>query len=481
MRFGLRRKDAVWKILIAVSTIVAFVFVSGEAQQKTSGVYKCVSVEAPNVLNFESLGKVVLIGVQPPEATDEGFEVAMSIVRRYAQGKSLKVELCPLRAKDEEGRLRAIVYFREGNAWHNLNTKLLRAGYANLKSEERCHVNVKVWSQFVAQAQSQRRGLWARLQPKHEIETDYVMALQGLRIAESYARVPRRVIIPALRPTGPERIVKTAERLLPIAPVLREPYNTLANATSNAYVQLRSYIDARERCLTLENALRTGVPMRPLNPARLMELFIERDLPAPTNILTGAVRANGGKTIWDALQQFYLTESKEPLEEILSWFPAVQNEFRNRLINLGAQLVGGPTPTAPTTAAPTGMPAGAPPTGMPAGAPPTGMPPGAPTTETAPAGMPPGAAPFGAAPGAPTAPTAVGGLQAYYELLGRIRARRVEPEEACLLFLALRTYRHEYLEQEIDRARRRYDKALEEQRKFEEFMRRQLQRTASGR
>jgi hypothetical protein len=50
-----------------------------------------------------------------------------------------------------------------------------------------------------------------------------------------------------------------------------------------------------------------------------------------------------------------------------------------------------------------------------------------------------------------------------------------------LLFLALRTYRREYLEPEIDRLRRRYDKALEEQRKFEEFMKRQLQRTASGR
>jgi hypothetical protein len=93
--------------------------------------------------------------------------------------------------------------------------------------------------------------------------------------------------------------------------------------------------------------------------------------------------------------------------------------------------------------------------------------------------MPPGAPPT--ALGAPTAPTVAGGLQAYYELLGRIRARRVEPEEACLLFLALRTYRREYLEPEIDRLRRRYDKALEEQRKFEEFMKRQLQRTASGR
>ena len=474
MRFSLRKEGTVWKAIIVASVVLAFVFAGGEAQQKTGGIYKCVSVEAPNVLNFEALGKVVLIGVQPPEATDEGFEVAMNIVRRYAQGKSLKVEVCPLRAKDEEGRLRAIVYFREGNAWHNLNTKLLRAGYANLKSEERCHVNVKEWSQFVAQAQSQRRGLWARLQPKPEIEMDYVMALQGLRIAESYARVPRKVLFPQLPPTSPERFVKTAEKLLPIAPALREPYNTLARATTDAYVQLRNYIDARERCLTLENALRTGVPIRPLSPTRLMELFIERDLPAPTNMLTGTVRADGGKTIWDALQQFYLTESKEPLDEILSWFPAVQNEFRNRLMNLGAQLAGGPTPTAPTTTAPAGVPGGAPLTGMPPGAPAETAPFGAPPT-----GMPPGAAPT--ALGAPTAPTVAGGLQAYYELLGRIRARRVEPEEACLLFLALRTYRREYLEPEIDRLRRRYDKALEEQRKFEEFMKRQLQRTASGR
>ncbi|HID06717.1 MAG TPA: hypothetical protein EYP10_06175 [Armatimonadetes bacterium] len=89
-------------------------------------------------------------------------------------------------------------------------------------------------------------------------------------------------------------------------------------------------------------------------------------------------------------------------------------------------------------------------------------------------GMPTGA-------GAPTATTtagAPGGIGMFYQILGRIRARRVEPEEACLMMLALRTYRHDVLEPEIERATRRLDRALEQQRKFDEFLQRTLERTA---
>ncbi|MCS7253728.1 MAG: thermonuclease family protein [Armatimonadota bacterium] len=461
MKISEMRKAAplscVWLIALMVQLALA---------QQRAGVYKCLSVEAPNTLKFEKLGTVTLIGVKSPAAADPGFESAMQVVRRYAEGKSLKVEPCPIRPKDDEGKLRAIVYFREANTWHNLNTKLLRAGYAMLQSEERCHVNVKAWVKFVAQAQSQGRGLWARLQPERQIETDYVMALHGLRVAETVARAPRAYIGVGLLPATPERMSRVGEALLPLGPALRESYQALGNITSTEYVQLRTLVDARERCLTLENALRTGVPIRALNPRRLMELFIERDLPAPTNALTAPVRDDRGRTIWEAMQQLYLTDAREPLHEILFWFPGVQSQFRNRLIALGAQLVGGPMQAAPTGVA---APMGAPPGGMP-GAPPGGMP-----------GAPMGAPPTGlGAAGAPAAAPA-GGLQSYYELLGRIRARRVEPEEACLLMLALRTYRREFLEDEIDRAKRRYEKAVEQQRKFEAFMQRQLQRTTVGR
>jgi len=480
----MRTRKAGDAALLLCAWLIALMLQSAWAQLR-AGVYKCISVEAPNVLKFERLGTVTLIGVQSPDASDPGFESAMQVVRRYAEGKQLKVEPCPVRPKDDDGRIRAIVYFREANAWHNLNTKLLRAGYATLRSEERCHVNVKAWTLLVAQAQSQGRGLWARLQPERQIETDYVMALQGLRIAEAVARAPKAYAPVAFPIASPERMSKVGEILLPLGPVLKEPYHALGSATSAAYTQLRTLIDAREKCLTLESALRTGVPMRALNPERLRELFVKYDLPAPTNMLTAPVRDDRGRTIWDAMQQLYLTDAREPLHEILFWFPGVQNQFRNRLIALGGLLVGGPTPAAPAGGAPTsptfGAPSGMPgaPMGAPAGMPgaPMGAPPGMPGAP-APEGGPP--AGLGAVGGAPTAAPAAG-LQAYYELLGRIRAGRVEPEEACLLMLALRTYRGEFLEDEIERARRRYDKAIEEQRKFEAFMRRQLQRTSTSR
>ena len=117
-------------------------------------------VVTPNVITVSNVGRVRLIGVGSPDAAAAGYQKALKATQKFALRKSVKLDVCAARDKDEQGNLRAQVYFLEDGKWHNLNQKLLRAGLASVRVEAPCHVTFDGWTALVQQARSARRGLF---------------------------------------------------------------------------------------------------------------------------------------------------------------------------------------------------------------------------------------------------------------------------------------------------------------------------------
>ncbi len=117
-------------------------------------------VVTPNVITVSNIGRVRLIGVGSPDAAAAGYQKALKATQKFALRKSVKLDVCAARDKDEQGNVRAQVYFLEDSKWHNLNQKLLRAGLASVRKEAPCHVTFDDWTALVQQARTARRGLF---------------------------------------------------------------------------------------------------------------------------------------------------------------------------------------------------------------------------------------------------------------------------------------------------------------------------------
>lgn len=459
-----------------------------KAAEPSSGVYVCTSVQSPTLLQVEGVGTVRLIGVQVTENTP-AFDKAMALVKQWAEGKLVRVEVCPKTPKDDAGNVRAEVFYTERGQWRSINRRLLAEGLAQLVPEAHCHIDFVAWQKAlptfkpplrkVAPAQQERRGMPLSLRAVPRV---------------------RRATVSLVRPVSPEAAKELGMRTISVAalrPSLQQAEQRVVQAAAN----LSAWREIRWRIETLQRALLPSASRARLSLDRFSQLVL-RGSPSP--LIAGEMNPVfaplPGEPLPQRLLRLGLTRRRETLSEVLNWFPEVRTTLLQRLQSLGAQLVGGVTvsapgapgmPGAPEMPGAPGMP-GAPmmggpprmgPPGMMApgagapGAPPAMMGPevagGAPMPEMAGAPGMPGAM---GAPGAPGA-AAAGGAANFYRYLELARNGMIDPEFAAVAFLALEAYR-EQVDEQINLAAAEYRRAREEWAEVHEIVERELRKLA---
>jgi len=467
-----------------------------KAAEPSSGVYVCTSVQSPTLLQVEGVGTVHLIGVQVTENTP-AFDKAMALVKQWAEGKLVRVEVCPKTPKDSAGNVRAEVFYTERGQWRSINRQLLTEGLAQLVPEANCHIDFVAWQKAlsapkpplkkVAPAQRERRGVPLSLRAVPRV---------------------RRPTVSAARPMSPEAAKELGMRTISVAalrPSLQQAEQRVVQAAAN----LSAWREIRWRIETLQRALLPSASRARLSLERFSQLVL-RGSPSP--LIAGEMNPVfaplPGEPLPQRLIRLGLTRRRETLSEVLNWFPEVRTTLLQRLQSLGAQLVGGAAVSAPGAPGAPGMPGapempGAP--GMP-GAPMMGAPMmGGPPRMGPPGMMAPGAGAPGAPPamigpevaggapmpemagapgmpgamGAPGAPgaAAAGGAANFYRYLELARNGMIDPEFAAVAFLALEAYR-EQVDEQINLAAAEYRRAREEWAEVHEIVERELRKLA---
>jgi len=121
---------------------------------------RCEEVVAPYRLRVHLLGDCDLIGIVKMAPQDPYYGKALKFVKEHVLGQEVRVEICPNVQQTPEGQNRAIIYYRLGEKWYNLNIELLRAGLARVTDVPRCHVALKAWFAYEAEARKARAGMW---------------------------------------------------------------------------------------------------------------------------------------------------------------------------------------------------------------------------------------------------------------------------------------------------------------------------------
>lgn len=489
-------------VTIAVLALLGLVVIAGQEPAKVqSGVYLCSAVESPTLLQVEVVGTVRLIGVQIAEGTPEATK-ALELVRKLVEGKLVRIDVCPIQPKDEQGNIRAEVFYAEKGQWISLNRRLIRDGFAKLFVEPNCHINFETWQPSkpkvtkVSPAQKEKRVSAAppslRAVPKVRREAPQPQPVLSRKSMEDIAL--RTISVPiAFRDSllaAEQRVVQTSANL-------------------NAWREIRWRID------TLQRALLPIAARARLTPLRFSQLVL-RGQPSPlvASELNSVFASVGGEPIPQRIIRLGLTQRKETLAELLNWFPDIRQQLLQRMRSLGAQLVGGATVATTVGAGPMaggpmmggpGMPMGGPmmggpgmgghgPAGGPMGGPaPAGGPPpliGAPEMAAEAPGFAAHGGPIGAPPtmpGAPmmgagagvagAAPAAAGAVSNFYRYMELARTGMIDPEFAAICVLALDAYK-EQVDEQIRLATAEYQRAREEWAELKEIIVRELKKLA---
>jgi len=477
-----------WLVWLMVGGLVGLTLLAlaQKAPEPTSGVYVCASVQSPTLLQVEGVGTVRLIGVKVAEEAPQ-FAKAMERVRQWAEGKLVRVEVCPKTPKDEAGNVRAEVFYTEGGQWRSINRQLLAEGLAQLVPEGNCHIDFSAWRKMLPT-------------PKPPLQKVTPVQRERRGVPLSLRAVPRvrRSVTPAVRPMTPEAAKELGMRTIAVSS-LRTPLQQAEQRVVQAAANLSAWREIRWRIDTLQQAMLPMASRARLSLERFSQLVL-RGSPSPlvSGELNPVFAPLPGEPLPQRILRLGLTNRRETLSEVLNWFPEVRTTLKQRLQALGAQLVGGaavPTTTgAPGAGGAPGMP-GAP--GM-MGGPPRmgpeaagGMPgapgmigpetaggmPGAPGMMGGPPMMGPEAA--GGMPGAPGAvgAAAAGGAANFYRYLELARTGLLDPEFAAVAFLALEAYR-EQVDEQINLAAAEYRRAREEWAEIHEIIERELRKLA---
>ncbi len=505
-----------WTIVVTLACLALVALFAQEPPKVQSGVYLCSATESPTLLQVEGVGTVRLIGVQVAEGTPEATK-ALGLVKKLAEGKLVRIDVCPKRPRDDQGNARAEVFYAEKGQWHSLNRRLLREGLAKLVPEPDCHIN------FAA---------WQPTKPPTKPTVKPTPAAQRER-REAGAPPSLRAVAPARRPAPQPQPVMTRQaiedlalRTIAVPVAFRDALFAAEQRLVQTSANLNAWREVRWRVDTLQRALLPVAARAQLTPLRFSQLVL-RGQPSPlvAGELNPVFASLGGEPIPQRIIRLGLTRRKETLAELLNWFPDVRQTILQRLRTLGAQLVGG---TAVAGAAPTpvaGGPMGGPPMMGGPGAPPMmggpmmggpgmgahGGPGGPPTPMGAPApvggGMPgafageeammpggppmggPGGPPMMGGPGAPmmgapgagmmgASPAAAGAASNFYRYLEMARTGMIDPEFAAICFLALEAYR-EQVDEQIRLAAAEYQRAREEWAELKEIIVRELKKLAT--
>jgi len=502
-----------WTIVCLLALLGLVVLAGQEPAKVQSGVYLCSSVETPALLQVEGVGSVRLIGVQVTEGTPQATK-ALELVKKLVEGKLVRIEVCPNQPKDEQGNVRAEVFYAEKGQWVSLNRRLIREGLAKLVAEPNCHIDFTKW------------------QPAKPAITKAPPAQKEKRVAAappSLRAVPQvRREVPKPQPVMTRQSIEDlALRTMAVPIAFRDSLLAAEQRVVQTSANLNAWREIRWRVDTLQKALLPVAARAHLTPWRFSQLVL-RGQPSPlvASELNQVFASVGGEPFPQRIIRLGLKDRKETLAELLNWFPDIRQQLLQRLRNLGAQLVGGATVAATVGAGPMaggpGMPMGGPPGGAPmmgmpgagmgahggpmgghggpmlsAPAGPGGPPPvfGEPGGEMAPPGFaahggamgaPPGmpGAPammgagggVGAAPGA--APAAAGAVSNFYRYMELARTGMIDPEFAAICVLALEAYR-EQVDEQIRLAAAEYQRAREEWAELKEIIVRELKKLAA--
>jgi hypothetical protein len=132
----------------------------------------CDGVVSPEVISVKTLGEVTLIGVQPIPENAAYYGQALKFVKDRVAGEQVRVEVCPNIPHNEQGRTRAVVYFRQDEKWTNLSIALVEAGLAKVADVPGCHVPTKAWLTYENAARLAHRGMWKDWQPGKAMTSD---------------------------------------------------------------------------------------------------------------------------------------------------------------------------------------------------------------------------------------------------------------------------------------------------------------------
>ncbi len=133
---------------------------------------RCEEVVAPYRLRVQVLGECDLIGVVKMSPQDPYYGKALKFVKDRVLGQEVRVEICPNVPQTPEGQNRALIYYREGEKWYNLNVELIRAGLARVTDVPRCHVALKAWFAYEAEARNARAGIWEDFEEPTKTRSD---------------------------------------------------------------------------------------------------------------------------------------------------------------------------------------------------------------------------------------------------------------------------------------------------------------------
>jgi hypothetical protein len=438
-----------WATIVTLALLGLVVLAGQEPAKVQSGIYLCSAVESPSLLQVEGVGTVRLIGVQVAEGTPEASK-ALDLVKKLVEGKLVRIDVCPVRPKDEQGNVRAEVFYAEKGQWFSLNRRLIREGLAKLVAEPNCHIDFTTWQPSKPKAVPPKVTKPAPVQRERKVAA----------VPPSLKAVPR-VKREAPRPTPVltrRSVEDIAWRAISIPIAFRDAIFAAELRVFIAAGNLNAWREVRWRIDTLQRALLPIVAKVRLTP-RVASVLFGSPVTEP---------GVGGEPFPQRIIRLGLTDRKETLAEVLNWFPDIRQQLLQRLRIFGATMVGGPLPTT-VGAGPT---AGGP--GAPMGGPPTGMMPGA--------GMGMAGAGVGGA-------ASVGAVvpSAFYGVLERTKtiktleralgAREYEysPYIAAVQYLALEAYK-EYVDEQIRLATAEYQRAREELAELMEIFTRELKK-----
>jgi len=124
---------------------------------------RCIRVIDGDTIHTRRNGPIRLIGVDAPEHDEDFFTEAQQFVAQRVDGKEVRLEICPITPKDRYGRYRAIVFFRDGDQWVNLNRLLVAQGMAVISDYRPCHISAEEeWREDEQHARQSALGVWAK-------------------------------------------------------------------------------------------------------------------------------------------------------------------------------------------------------------------------------------------------------------------------------------------------------------------------------
>ncbi|MGQ9461470.1 MAG: hypothetical protein ACUVTP_06625 [Candidatus Fervidibacter sp.] len=493
-----------WATILVLALLGLVVMAGQEPAKVQSGVYLCSAVESPTLLQVEVVGTVRLIGVQIAEGTPEATK-ALELVKKLVEGKLVRIDVCSVQPKDEQGNVRAEVFYAEKGQWISLNRRLIRDGIAKLFVEPNCHINFETW------------------QPSKPKVTKVSPAEKEKKVS---AAPPSLKAVPKVRREAPQpqpvlsrkSVEDIALRTVSVPIAFRDSLLAAEQRVVQTSANLNAWREIGWRIDTLQRALLPIAARARLTPLRFSQLVL-RGQPSPlvASELNQVFASVGGEPFPQRIIRLGLTQRKETLAELLNWFPDIRQQLLQRMRSLGAQLVGGATVATTVGAGPMaggpmmggpGMPMGGPmmggpgmggpgmmgghgPAGGPMGAP--GGPPsmvGAPEMPVEPPGFAAPGGPVGAPPtmpGAPAmgagagiagaAPAAAGAVSNFYRYMELARNGMIDPEFAAICVLALEAYK-EQVDEQIRLAAAEYQRAREEWAELKEIIVRELKKLA---